>query len=148
MARRGNDDMDALFEAWARWCFSGGGSMDTAPTVLARWMESKGHVVFGGSGGQPSDTVEERIEAAVVGIASKDAMTAKVLRFEYGIWSGAGEWRDQRDPDQKTLTQADKAARLRLGLRTYKRRLANGREIVATALAACERHAGRATHGR
>ncbi|MEQ5770024.1 hypothetical protein NFH98_20850 [Halomonas sp. H33-56] len=132
MARRRRSDLDDLFELWARWCHSPGGVLPSAgPSILARWMEGRGHVVFGGGGGDaPTDLVEERIEAAVMAIAARDDMTAKVLRYEYGVWSAAGEWRDQRDQEAKALTQADKARALGLGLRMYKYRLAAGRKAV------------------
>ncbi len=128
MARRRQNELDELFELWARWCFAGGSQPDTAPSLLARWMDNKGHMVFGGGGCAPTDTVEERIEAAVFAIAANEPMTAKVLRWEYGVWSWRGE-------DDKALKQADKAAALGVSLRTYRRRLASGRAWVERRLA-------------
>jgi len=133
MARRRQNELDELFELWARWCFAGGVQPDTPPSLLARWMDSKGHMVFGGGGCAPTDTVEERIEAAVLAIAASEPTTAEVLRWEYGVWSqGVGHWRGK---DATALKQADKAAALGMSLRTYRRRLAAGRATVEQRLA-------------
>ena len=132
MARRRQSELDELFDMWARWCVSGGARMASAQTPLAKWMAGRGHVVFGAGGCAPTDTVEERIEASVVTISVTDPMTALVLRYEYGVWSTAGEWRGQED---HALTQADKARALGVSLRTYRRRLADGRARVEKGLA-------------
>lgn len=131
MARRRQNELDELFELWARWCVSGGTQPGAAPSLLARWMDNKGHMVFGAGGCGPTDAVEERIEAAVLAISMTEPLTAKVLRFEYGVWSGAGEWRGK---EAKALKQADKADALNVSLRTYRRRLAAGRAAVEARL--------------
>ena len=55
MGRRRVGDFDQLLEAWARWladtrCSLGGGG----GSLLARWMDAKGHLIFGGGGGSES----------------------------------------------------------------------------------------------
>lgn len=135
MGRRRRDTLDDWFELWARWCHSPGGVMPgSGATMLARLIDGKGHLSGGGPAELLSDTVEERIEAAVLAIASRDELTAKVLRYEFNVWTAAGRWRDQRDQAAKALTQADKARALSVSLRTYRRRLAAGRQQVRGAL--------------
>ncbi len=131
MARRRQNELDELFELWARWCFAGGSQADTPPSLLARWMDSKGHIVFGAGGCAPTDKVEERIEAAVLAISVDEPMTALVLRYEYGVWSAVGEWRGKSG---HALKQADKASAMGVSLRTYRRRLAAGRAEVEARL--------------
>lgn len=133
MARRRQNELDELFELWARWCYGGYSSNVAGPSLLARWMDSKGHIVFGAGSVGPTNTVEELIEAAVFSLSTREPLTARVLRWEYGVGSEVWAWRGD-DADAKALTQADKAQALGVSLRTYRRRLASGRAEVEARL--------------
>lgn len=134
MARRRQNELDELLELWARWCFGGYTSNVLGPSLLARWMDSKGHMVFGAGSAGPTNSVEERIEAAVFSLSAREPVTASVLRWEYGIASEVWGWRGD-SATAKALTQADKAEALGISLRTYRRRLAAGRAEVEARLA-------------
>lgn len=134
MARRRRNELDELFELWARWCYGGSSSNMAGPSLLARWMDSKGHIVFGASSAGPTNSVEERIEAAVFALSTREPMTARVLRWEHGVGSEVWGWRGD-DDNAKALTQADKAQALGISLRTYRRRLAAARAEVEARLA-------------
>lgn len=137
MARRARNDLDELFEAWARWC-ANGAYMSGSSSLLARWMDGRGHMVFG-SGGAPSVLdypVEERIEAAVMSIARDDLLSADVLRLEYSAgYPRVVRRRRIRGYDPRNIGQAEKALALGVSVRTYRRRLAIGREYVEWRLA-------------
>lgn len=139
MARRTYSRLDALLDAWALWSarvfegMGGGGA-----SLLARWMDSKGHLIF--SGGAPAgrsgyDCVEARIDSTVAQMAVADLLTADVLRLEYaaGWWSVAYR-RGLNDYTPHGMGQLQNALALNISLRTYRRRLAQARAAVESAL--------------
>lgn len=132
--------LDRLIETWARWVESGrlqggdGGGL----SILARWMESKGDLQFGGQGGasrQPLDLLEQTVEAAVVKMATVNLDLADVLRLEFGagIYQVC-ERRGVRGYDPRLANQERKATALGLSLRTYRRRLAEAKDLIDQAL--------------
>lgn len=135
--RRRVGDFDSLLEAWARWladtrCSLGGGG----DSMLARWMDAKGHLIFSGGGGsrEPVDTLESRIEIAVVEMGKADPLREDVLRLEYGAgWARVVARRGLVDYDTRS-TQLQNALHLGVSVRTYRSRLAEAREHVATKL--------------
>lgn len=140
MGRRRVGDLDRLLELYARWLENGeiGLAVGSASSLLARWMDAKGHMVFGGSGpceAMPRDSVESRIHLAIYYLARESPLCADVLRLEID----AG-WREvaqrYRAPTYRPRTsgQLEKALTLGVSLRTYKRRLAEARDFVATRL--------------
>lgn len=132
--RRRAGKLEALLEAWARWTndarssIGGGGG-----SLLARWMDSKGHLIFGSGGGsrEPIDTIEVCIEIAVVEMGRECPLREDVLRLEYAAgWS--------RVTTRRALvgwepggTQLQNALAMGIGLRTYRLRLAEARAYVA-----------------
>lgn len=132
-------NLDQLIEVWARWAESGSVGGDGL-SVLARWMDSKGHLVFGGGGGGaplPLDMLEQTIEAAVLRMAASHEDQADVLRLEFG----AGVYRvckrrAIRGYDSRGANQERKASALDLSLRTYRRRLAEAKKLIEQALSA------------
>lgn len=135
--RAGTAYLTELLEAWARWveqpihCRCGGGG-----TLLARWMEAKGHLIFGGGhAGVPLDTVEERIEDAVREMGNANRLQEDVLRLEYTAgWREVVERRGLHGYDPRGVSQLQKAVHLGIGLRTYERRLSEARALVAERL--------------
>lgn len=136
MARAG---LDELLKDWSDWTYGGAGGLGAGSTILARWMDSRGDLMFSGSGGSrgTGDEIEQQIEAAVLALAAKDLESADVLRLEFA----AGWWLvcDRRGADWSKYdpcdaTQLDRARLLGFSWRTYKRRLAKAREHVAQAL--------------
>lgn len=126
MSRRGADQ---IFEAWARWCVSGGVCMPGGSSMMAKMIESHGHMMFGSGGGSSPivDCIEAKVEAALMQLFTTDPITVKVVRFEYlGRFIGVD--------DGEPLNQMQKAHQLDLSLRTYERRLAKGRNHVLTKL--------------
>ncbi|MCE1119123.1 hypothetical protein [Pseudomonas sp. NMI795_08] len=136
MAMRG---LDELLKDWSDWTYGGAGLLGGGSTILARWMDSKGDLMFSGSGGSrgTGDEIEQQIEAAVVALAAQDLQAADVLRLEYA----AGWWLvcerngyDFARYDPTEATQLDRARLLGYSWRTYKRRLAKARDHVVQAL--------------
>lgn len=138
VARRRVGDFDSLLEAWARWladtrcALSGGGG-----SMLARWMDAKGHLIFGSSSGGSSeirDEIEGRIEVAVVAMGRACQLREDVLRLEYA----AGYMRVVK---RRALvgyeiggTQLQNALALGVSVRTYRQRLAEARAHIAELL--------------
>jgi hypothetical protein len=139
MARRRVGDLDELLERWARWCDSpsdacSGGS---GGSMLARLIDTRGDLMFGGGGGPsgPVDTIETNIEMAVVSLGAQNQMAADVLRLECvaGWWQVTAR-RKIRGYDPRGLGQLQNALALGVSVRTYRRRLAEAREYVAQRL--------------
>lgn len=126
MSRRGADQ---IFEAWARWCVSGGTAPPGGSSIMAKMIESKGHMMFSSGGGAAPmvDCIESKVEAVLMQLFTIDPITVKVVRFEYlGCFIG--------DDNGEPLNQLRKADQLGVSLRTYERRLAKGRKHVLTKL--------------
>lgn len=134
--RRRVGDFDSLLEAWARWLATPGGLPGASCSLLARWMDGKGHLVFGGGpGGMPLDAMEVRIEEAVCEMGKANQLREDVLRLEYSAgWRVVVERRGMRGYDPRGLNQMQQALHLGIGLRTYKLRLAEARAHVADRL--------------
>ncbi len=134
--RRRVGDFDSLLEAWARWLATPGGLPGSPRSLLARWMDGKGHLVFGGGpGGMPLDAMEVRIEEAVREMGKANQLREDVLRLEYSAgWRVVVERRGMRGYDPRGLNQMQQALHLGIGLRTYKLRLAEARAHVADRL--------------
>lgn len=134
MAKR---DVAGALELWARWSVPDA-QRGTGKTMLAKLIDNKGELIFGGSGsasGGPADSLELLIEAAVMKMFSADPMRADVLRLECGAawWQVAGR-RGIKDYDPRGLGHFEKALALGISLRTYRRRLAEAKTIIETAL--------------
>ena len=134
MARRAYGLLDRVLEAWARWLSDGRTSQPGgADSMLARLIDSKGFLIFGGSSGSsgPRDTLEERIEVFVYHLAKRAPLCADVLRLEYA----AGAQRVATSRNWKRyepgLKQLDHALLLGVSLRTYRTRLAEARGAIA-----------------
>lgn len=136
MARRAYGCLDLLLEAWARWLSdcrtaeSGG-----ADSMLARLIDNKGFLIFGGSGGgssEPRDTVEERIEILVYKMGQATPLRADVLRLEYAAGyqrvAVARGWKHYQPAGQDQLSHA---LLLGVSLRTYRTRLKEARGAIA-----------------
>ena len=134
--RRRVGDFDSLLEAWARWLDAPGGLPTAGRSLLARWMDGKGHLVFGaGPGGMPIDAMEVHIEEAVREMGKANQLREDVLRLEYGAgWRVVVERRGMRGYHPRGLNQMQQALHLGIGLRTYKLRLAEARAHVADRL--------------
>lgn len=139
MARRGRNDLDSALELWARWCFQGGALVSSGRSMLAKLIDNKGEIFFGGSGGssEPADSLEAKIEAAVLAMFAVEPMRADVLRLEYGAgWWQVAERRRIEGYDPRGVGQFENAHALGISLRTYSRRLAEARETIETTLGA------------
>jgi hypothetical protein len=138
MAKRGRKQLDAGFELWARWCDSGG-TASAGRSMLAKLIDNKGEIFFGGSGGssEPSDSLEAQIEALVVAMAATDPMRADVLRLECdaGCWQ-VTQRRGIKGYSFVGIGQFEKADALGISLATYKRRLSEARETIENHLGA------------
>jgi hypothetical protein len=137
MARRARDDLDNALELWARWCFQGGALVSSGRSMLAKLIDNKGELFFGGSGGssEPTDSLEAKIESAVVSMFAAEPMRADVLRLEYGAgWWQVAERRQIAGYDPRGVGQFENAHALGISLRTYRRRLAEARETIAKTL--------------
>lgn len=135
MGKRAYGPLDRLLESWARWLSdSRTGSITGGDSMLARLIESKGFLIFGGSGSGASpacDTVEGRVEILVYEMGKVAPMRADVLRMEYAAGcrrvAVARGWKNY-SPGQNQLSNA---LLLGVSLRTYKTRLSEARAQIA-----------------
>lgn len=134
MAKR---DVAGALELWARWSVpeAQGG---TGKTMLAKLIDNKGELIFGGSGGAsggPADSLEVVVEAAVMRMFAADPMRADVLRLECNAaWWLVASRRGIADYDPRGMGHFEKSLALGISLRTYRRRLAEAKSIIETAL--------------
>ena len=137
MTGRRTADIDALLHAWAVWCDGDSGMLGGGTSMLAKLIDGKGQILFGGSGGasSPRDAVEARIEAVVMAMAAKSPDRADVLRMEYSAgWWGVCERRKIKGYDPRGTNQLKRSQAMAMSLRTYKRRLAEATEDIKTHL--------------
>lgn len=134
MAKR---DVAGALELWARWSVPEA-QRGTGRTMLAKLIENKGEIFFGGSGsahGGPLDSLEVLIESAVMKMAAADPMRADVLRLECGAaWWQVAARRKIEDYDPRGMGRFEKALALGISLRTYRRRLDEAKTIIETLL--------------
>lgn len=117
-------------ESWSDWCYRGqiDGAVSSGRTMLAKLIDNKGEIFFGGGGGGFEvlvDTIESRIEARVIAMAaSAQPLLADVLRLEFdaGVWQ-LFRRRGISELGSEDWGQFDKALALGISLATYKRRL-------------------------
>ncbi|MET4696983.1 hypothetical protein [Endozoicomonas lisbonensis] len=125
-------DLDALLEAWARWCVTGLGGFGGG-SVLARMIDFKGNeALMYGAGGckAPVDELEGQVEAAVMNLAASDPKAAEVIRAEFGV----GWFEDGRRMETARKGQVEKAHRLAISVRTYQRKLKKAKKHVMESL--------------
>lgn len=138
MARRPVGDLDRLLDAWALWCDSGRPVLVSGGrSLLARWMDGKGQVIFGGGAGGASlaATREADVEAAVVDLFQVQPLAADVLRLEYlAGWREVVDRRQLGAYDPRGMKQIDRALRLGVSVRTYRTRLAEARAHVLASI--------------
>lgn len=116
-------ELDTLMEMWARWVHLGG-VLPQSASLMEVMIANKGVMSFGSGGkkGPVVDSVEARIEAALMKLAEKKPVIAKVVRVHYGAQRLKGV---APDADQTTIALA-----MSLSLRTYRRYLAQGRDHI------------------
>lgn len=137
MARRGRGKNAVGYEQWARWC-EAGGSVSGGRTMLAKLIDNKGEIFFGGSGAPcEADSLEGEIEALVLQMAVSAPLCADVLRLEYdaGWWQVTAR-RGIKGYDPRGVGQFEKADALGISFATYKRRLSEARALIETQLGA------------
>ncbi|MCR9713907.1 hypothetical protein [Vibrio parahaemolyticus] len=119
--------IDTLMEMWARWVHLGG-VMPQSASLMEVMIANKGVMSFsnGGKKGPVIDSVEADIEAALMRLAEKKPIVAKVVRVHYGALRLRGV---APDADQATIALA-----MGLSLRTYRRFLAQGRDHIKHSL--------------
>lgn len=136
MTRRERKQLDARLDLWSMWSESGL-AQSPGRTMLAKLIDNKGEIFFGGSAGSDGTaySVESDIEAAVVAMAAIDPLQADVLRLEYdaGWWEVCAR-RGISSYRPAGIGQFEKSAALGIGLATYKRRLSAALETVKTHL--------------
>jgi hypothetical protein len=138
MARRGRNQGGVGYELWARWCESGG-TASAGRSMLAKLIDNKGEIFFGGSGGssEPADSLEAAIESLVVAMAVTAPLCADVLRLEYDAgWWRVAQRRGIQNYDPRSIGQFEKADALGISFATYKRRLSEARDLIETQLGA------------
>lgn len=138
MARRGRNQGGAGYELWARWC-EAGDAVSVGRTMLAKLIDNKGEIFFGGSGGssEPADCLEARIESVVVALAVTSPICADVLRLEYDAgWWQVTTRRGIKAYNPRGVGQFEKAEALGISFATYKRRLSEARATIENQLGA------------
>lgn len=132
MARRKLDTLDVALDLWARWSCADQ-SASVGRSMLAKLIDNKGELFFGGGGGSGPQTggIECAIEAAVLSLFATDPLTADVLRMEYNAawWLVAGR-RGIEQYDPRGADQYNKAHAMGISLRTYERRLKAARTFI------------------
>ena len=136
MARRRHDELDEILELWARWVDRGGVLPTGGASMLARMVDNKGMLFFGGSGASvPIDCVEIRVEALVMGLSKVNPVAADVLRLEVGAgWQPVVRRYGGRRSDRAESSQLGRAVLLGLSDRTYRRRLQEARQHLIKGL--------------
>lgn len=137
MARRNAKNLAHALELWARWCDQGGVVATTGRSMLAKLIDNKGELFFGGTGGSdgPSDSLEARIEAVVVAMSAADPLRADVLRLESDAgWRHVVNRRAIDGYDPCGIGRFEKADALGISLATYKRRLSEALDTIETLL--------------
>jgi hypothetical protein len=130
--------MAAGYELWAQWC-DAGGVVSAGRTMLAKLIDNKGEIFFGGSGGSsaPADSLEAAIESLVVAMAVTAPLCADVLRLEYDAgWWRVAQRRGIENYDPRRIGQFEKADALGISFATYKRRLSEARATIENQLGA------------
>ncbi|OZY31029.1 hypothetical protein [Pseudomonas lundensis] len=134
MAKR---DVASALELWARWSVPEA-QQSTGRSMLAKLIDNKGEIFFGGStaaSGGPVDSLEVLIESAVMKMAAIDQMRADVLRLECNAaWWQVALRRKIDGYDPRGMGHFEKALALGISLRTYRRRLAEAKQIIETLL--------------
>lgn len=120
-------ELDTLMEMWARWVHLGG-VLPQSASLMEVMIANKGVMCFGKGGkkGPVLDSVEAKIESALMKLASNKPVVAKVVRIHYGAIRLRGV---SPDADQATMAHA-----LGVSLRTYRRYLAQGRDHIKQSL--------------
>ena len=120
-------NLEPLFESWARWVHQGG-LVAGYGSIMEKLITNRGVMCFGSGKGAPVvDCIESRIEAALMQLAVTNPQAVEAVRVEYGAVFIKG-----LKPD---AVQFDKALKLGISLKTYKRRLKSARDHVADSLA-------------
>lgn len=138
MVRRRRKQGAAAYELWAQWC-DAGGEVSAGRSMLAKLIDNKGEIFFGGSGGSsvPADSLEAAIESLVVAMAVTAPLCADVLRLEYDAgWWRVAQRRGIKNYDPRCIGQYEKAEALGISLATYKRRLSEALDTIETQLGA------------
>lgn len=109
--------------------------------MLAKLIDNKGEIFFGGSGGpsEPRDGIEAGIEAVVMAMAIANPLRADVLRLEFdAAWWEVCRRHGLRLDDYHlpSMGQFEKAHVLGISLATYKRRLTEALDAIASHLGA------------
>lgn len=126
MARAEHKLLRPALEDWACWCVEGA-PISAGRTMLAKLIDNKGELLFGGSGGstEPPESRECRIEARVLAMAAGPVpLRADVLRLEFDAgWWQVCERHGIKRYDPRGIDRFEKSQALGISLATYKRRL-------------------------
>lgn len=118
--------LDEAIELWARWTVTGG-SLNSGGFQSMLHMMMTTHCVFSGGGKKaitPDEGVEAEIESCLMRLRQQESPIPDVIKIEYML----------------DVTQLKKAERLGISLKTYKKRLQQGRQTILQHLA--ERRGG------
>ena len=126
---RYNRNIDALLDDWVDWVHRGGNS-GGFHSVLHKMIVT-GCVITGGGGYSPeTQTIEAEIEAILFALVDSkpfelNLMRVNVLRYEYGALNLG--WKHD-------ASQTEKAHRIGISLRTYRRHLKYCKDHLVVAL--------------
>jgi DNA-directed RNA polymerase specialized sigma subunit, sigma24 homolog len=118
--------LDEAIELWARWTVTGG-SLNSGGFQSMLHMMMVTHCVFSGGGKKaitPDEGVEAEIESCLMKLRREESLIPDVIKIEYML----------------DATQMKKAERMGISLKTYKKRLQQGRKLILMHLA--ERRGG------
>ena len=126
---RYNKNIDALLDDWVDWVHRGGNA-GGFQSVLHKMMVTGCQTVSGGGSSPEIHTIEADIEAALFVLANTqpydlNLLRVNVLRYEYGALSLG--W-------PHDASQLDKAHRIGISLRTYRRHLKHCKDHLVTTL--------------
>lgn len=124
--------IDRKLEAWARWCDAGKVAPRAGASMLSKMIENQGLISFEQAGPTgPVDTQESRIEATLMRLSVKNPMAVDALRLELCAgWQAVALRHGVKNYDPRAAKQEYRADVLSLGLRTYRRRLAEAKQTV------------------
>ena len=116
--------VEYIFESWARWCEAGQNCTQNQASMIARLIESKGHLVFCDSHFSVNAyCIEANVESALMSLFILDPLAVDVIRFEY-IYSASFI------ENGATLNQARKADKMGISKSTYQRKITKCHQYV------------------
>lgn len=130
MTTRTQKALEIAMNHHAVWCHTG--KVQAPKSLMARLMENQGVFNFGSGAGPkgPTNSIEERIESAMMKLASDDLMSADTIRLTFGAGALNVCKRRKLRIKWQEATQAQKAEALGISERTFRNKMQAGLSFI------------------